>query len=70
MKPAVPRESWPVKPVNIFKPTVASPTAKIGITCALKKYSDVVGTYKNKKSSPNMTATLSNIIGKISLSLK
>ena len=35
-----------------------------------KKYSDVVGTYKKRNSNPNTTTTLSNFIGKISLSLK
>ena len=70
INPAVPRESWPVNPVNIFKPTVARPTAKIGITWALKVYSEVVGTYKYKIRSPRMTIILSNLSGKISLSLK
>ena len=50
INPAVPKESCPVSPVKIFRPTVARPTASIGITWALKVYSDVVGTYKNKNN--------------------
>ena len=54
----------------MFKPTVAKPTARIGITWALKKYSEVVGTHKNKYSKPKITTTLSKVIEKISLSFK
>ena len=70
INPAVPKDSCPVNPVSIFKPTVANPTAKIGITCALRKYSEVFGTHKNKYSKPKTTTTLSKVIEKISLSFK
>ena len=56
--------------VEIFKPTVARPTARIGTTWALNVYSDVVGTYRYKNNKPIMTIILSNFKGKISLSLK